>query len=295
MNCLACGSRNNECYNTKMSDFLSERIYNRPIDEILPVKLYHCNDCGFAFYDKRFNEEEEQKLYFGYRSDEYQKMRQKHDVWYTSEINVALGADETGIRLRRGIIESIIKRNIATKINQALDYGGDRGQKYPTGVSIAKKYVYDISGVETVEGVTGLSSLELARKLDYDFIMCNQVLEHISDLDGLIQRIKSLGNNATWFYFDVPFDSPFSKSPFSNFQFIFNPYFKISTMIKHFVRMKTQGFFAPMTEHINYFTPESMKRLLNRNGFNVIDCQENVIVDVLGKGKIISVLCKIIE
>lgn len=293
MNCLACKSDSLDSCDTKISEFLSERIFKVKQDVIMPVKLYHCRDCGFAFYDKRLSEDEEKLLYSGYRSDEYQKMRQKHDVWYTPAINQALGKDNKGLNMRRSLIERICKENHLGKIHRALDYGGDMGQKYPAGLSIDEKYVYDISGVKTLEGVVGLKSLEAAKAIEYDFVMCNQVLEHIGDLDCFLGLVRSLGNESTWFYFDVPFDSPYSKAFIDNFQFLFNRYFSLSSIIRHFIKIKKQGYFAPMTEHINFFTPDAMKRLFEGNGFNTVDCQVNLINDVLGKGKVISLLCKL--
>ena len=294
MHCLTCKSDNLISYDTKISEFLAERIFNVKEGNILPVKLYHCVECGFAFYDKRLSEADEKNLYSGYRSDEYQKMRQKYDIWYTQKINQALGNDEKGLSLHKALIERICKENIPNKIHRALDYGGDMGQKYPVGLSIDEKYVYDISGVETVEGVVGLSTFELTKTLEYDFIMCNQVLEHIGELDCFVGLLKSLGNENTWFYLDVPFDSPFNKSFFDNFQYFLNPYFRLSTIIRHFFRIRKQGHFAPMTEHVNFYTPGAMKHLFERNGFKVFDCQVSSIYDVLGKGKIISLICKLI-
>jgi len=290
--CLACKSINIEVTDTKVSDFLAERIFDTLDNNAIPTKLFCCKECGFGFYEKRLTSDEERRLYKGYRSDEYQEMRQKSDVWYTPEINSALGEDENDLKLRRAIIERIVNKNIRTKIRCALDYGGDMGQKYPEGTFIEQKYVYDISGVDTLEGVIGFKTLESARTMNYDFVMCNQVLEHIGDLDSFIGDVKSIGNRRTWFYFDVPFDTPFQKSFLNNFQYIFNPYFKIDIIIKHFFRTRKQGYFAPMSEHVNFFTPDSIKKFLARNGFVIYDCEVNPISDVLGKGKIISVLCK---
>jgi hypothetical protein len=212
MHCLACMSDNLVCYDTKVSDFLAERIFNVKSNSIIPVKLCCCVLCGFAFYDRRLSEADEKKLYSGYRSNEYQKMRQKHDIWYTKKINQALGNDKKGLSLHKSLIERICLQNIPCKIHRALDYGGDMGQKFPEGLAIDEKYVYDISGAKTIEGVIGLGSFELTKTIEYDLIMCNQVLEHIGELDCFINVLKSLGNENTWFYLDIPFDSPFNKS-----------------------------------------------------------------------------------
>jgi len=292
MTCMACGSANIESHETKISDFLVERIYGSNVDNPIPTLLLRCCDCGFAYYEKRFTDVEEEKIYQGYRTDEYQKMRQRHDIWYTPEINFALGNDEKGLDQRKQIIESICKAKIGNQIHSALDFGGDMGQKYPEGLSIENKYVYDISGVDTMSGVIGIKNIEEVRKLQFDFIMCNQVLEHIGDLDTFINTLKSLGNIDTWYYFDVPYDTPFEKSPLDNLQYLFNPFFPVATMVRHLYKVKKQGYFAPMTEHVNFFTPDSLVCLFERHGFEIESCNVSRISDVLGRGKVLSILCK---
>lgn len=292
MSCIACGSTNMEKYETKVSDFLTERIYGLSEETLKPATLLRCADCGFAYYQNRFSEAEEVKIYEGYRSDEYQKMRQKHDIWYTEKINFALGNNHKGLQKRKKIIETICEKRISNHIKSALDYGGDMGQKYPDGLRIDEKYVYDISGVKTIDGVVGLLSLEDVKKHQYDFIMCNQVLEHIGNLDEFIETIKSIRNENTWYYFDVPYDTPFDKSLASNLQFVLNPYFSLITMARHFYRTKKRGYFAPMTEHVNFFTPTSMTCLFERHGFTIEYSCVSKIYDVLGISKIISILCK---
>jgi hypothetical protein len=292
MNCMTCNSANTVIYATKISDFLVERIYGQNEENPMPINLVRCRDCGFSYYDRRLTDLEEQKLYLGYRADEYQKMRQKHDIWYTSKINYALGNDASGLAKRKRIIENVCKKTIITKIENALDYGGDMGQKYPEGMEIDHKYVYDISGVDTIKGVVQLKSLDAVRQHQYDFIMCNQVLEHVNNINAFIEILKSFGSNNTWYYFDVPYDSPFEKSGINNLQYIFNPYFSMPVMIKHLFKIKKQGFFAPMSEHVNYFTPKSLTSLFERHGFETKVCCVNVVSDVLGRSKIISLLCK---
>lgn len=220
-------------------------------------------------------------------------MRQKHDVWYTPEINEAIGNDETGLRNRRKRLQTFIQKNIATPIHTGLDYGGDKGQFYPSLLDSAEKYVYEISGVSPVEGVTLLTQYEDCKQRRYDFIMCNHVLEHIGDLDEIVNLIRNLGDSETFFCFEVPFDSPFYAKFIDNFQFIGNSYFPLMTIMRHFFRLIRRKDFAPMTEHINYFTPKALEILLRKHGFQIIDEEVSVIDMGWQKAKTITMMAKL--
>ncbi len=48
----------------------------------------------------------------------------------------------------------------------------------------------------------------------------------------------------------------------------------------------------PMHEHVNFFTVKSMRTLLERSGFKVLDIQENNENSVLGKSLVLSAFCQ---
>jgi predicted nucleic-acid-binding Zn-ribbon protein len=290
--CLACKSNHVTSTDTIVSEFIAEKVFD-VTKEFIPVNLYHCEECGFSFYSKRFTDEETAKLYLGYRLKEYQKMRQKYDSWYTPEINEALSNDDAGLMNRRALIGRICHNYLHGRINRALDYGGDTGSIYPAGLDIDKQCVFDISRVETVAGVIRMDSYEAAQELDFDLIMCNHVLEHVNDLDDFIGLVKGLGNENTLFYFEVPFDSPYYGKFIDNFQFLFNPYFSLKVIFERFLKMKRLGFFAPMVEHVNYFSPYALEKLLSRNGLTILDLQINRVDYGWAKNKCISSVCRL--
>ena len=49
----------------------------------------------------------------------------------------------------------------------------------------------------------------------------------------------------------------------------------------------------PMHEHINFYTPKSMCRMLKRNGFAVLDIRETPEKTVLGTQTVLSALFRI--
>ena len=77
---------------------------------------------------------------------------------------------------------------------------------------------------------------------DINIILCNHVLEHISDLQNILEQIKKLTTNTCWGYFEVP------NNP--------SPYI------------------GTFHEHINIFNKKSLTKLLTTNNFQIIDTYE---------------------
>ena len=128
-----------------------------------------------------------------------------------------------------------------------LDFGGATGEFIPDIFSNADKYVYDISNVELVSGIKKYNN----QTKDIDIILCNHVLEHISDLQKIIEQIKKLTTNTCWGYFEVP------NNP--------SPYI------------------GTFHEHVNMFNKKSLTKLLTTNNFQIIDTYEYTNLCVLTK------------
>lgn len=288
--CLICQSENLKNYSSKISDFTAERI-GIPADK-QATSLYHCQECGFAYYDYRLSEDEAKKFYLGYRNEDYQKQRQKHDCWYTPEINEIIGKNEIEIQAKKQNMIEIIKGQVdLSKIKAVLDFGGDKGQNIPEIFAKADKFVYELSEVEPVSRVTLLKSFSELGK--YDFIINQGVLEHVSLLSEILNDFKKISHPNTYFYIEVPFDSPFYKSPTHNLQFLFSKYYSLKNILKHYLKIKKEKSFCPMSEHLNYFTPQSLKFLIESNGFEIITQAVREVNHGWCKEKDINILCQL--
>ncbi|MBS4759104.1 MAG: methyltransferase domain-containing protein [Clostridium sp.] len=288
--CLVCKSKNLKSYDSRISDFTASRM-SIPLEN-RNTKLFHCLDCGFAFYEYRFSEDETTKFYLGYRNEEYQKQRQLYDCWYTPELNEIIGKNEKEIINRQHNMLEMITKNIEiSKIRNVLDFGGDKGQNIPDIFKDVPKYVYELSNVEPIEGVILLSSEQ--DLTCYDFIICQGVFEHVSDLNIMLDEFKKISTQDTYFYIEVPFDSPFYKSPLHNLQFLFSKYYSLKNIIKHYINMKKSKSFAPMSEHQNYFTQKSLEILLSNNDFEILDSDVKEVDHVWCREKSINILAKL--
>lgn len=62
-------------------------------------------------------------------------------------------------------------------------------------------------------------------------------------------------------------------------------------LVKHYFHLKKQPY-MPMTEHVNFYTPKALEILMLRNGFDVVDLEENYEQNMSGKAKVLSALFK---
>lgn len=143
-------------------------------------------------------------------------------------------------------------------------------------------------------GVKKIGSYQELLEHHFDFIMCNMTLEHVSYPKDFVKLLYDIGSSDTYYYLEVPSENPFEKNKFSvmkNFGLFYNTHYSKSRLIKHYFNLKRQPY-MPMSEHVNFFTPTAIKTLMTESGFDVVDIQENYERAVLGKSKVLSVICK---
>lgn len=128
-----------------------------------------------------------------------------------------------------------------------LDFGGGNGRLMHAflacGLSCS---LIDFPG-KKIPGVvylgSRLSDIEDGRK--FDLIVCSHVLEHLADPYGAVYALRSYLTPEGVFYIEVPLEI-WKKAPLP---------------------------IEPVT-HVNYFTINSLRILLERAGFDVMSCEE---------------------
>jgi hypothetical protein len=202
--CDICKSTDVRIDTGEYSAFIAQRIWEKSPD--MGVYLISCNYCGYSFFIPRLTEDELNKLYHGYRGEEYQKQRQKYEPQYTHQVNASLGASAHDPRKTN--IESLLTHNNidTTKINICLDYGGDRGDMFPNLLSHCEKYVYDLSNIPLSNGVKRMVDLN-QYTFKFDYIQCCHVLEHCTNPHEIINNIIKLSHSNSIFYIEVPNDT----------------------------------------------------------------------------------------
>jgi len=259
--CPMCGDANIAVRSAVVSGFLLERIWDNSKDK--ETQICHCQRCGFAFYALRPDDEEMGRLYRNYRDGHYQEQRQRHDSWYTEEVN-ALFDDPEVHRSRQDFYRDLLTSYVnVAEVRSVLDYGGNTGVHIPDFFTNAEKFVFDISGVETVDGVRGFSDFDAVSKRKYDFVMCLSMLEHVSDPADIIEKMNGLVAEGGYLFIEVPFDSPFYKHKPGKLQFLFNKHFSFKAIWDRF--KLNRKFPYVMSEHINYFTEDSLRHIVKGN------------------------------
>lgn len=122
-------------------------------------------------------------------------------------------------------------------------------------------------------------------------------LEHVSYPKDFVKLLYDIGSSDTYYYLEVPSENPFEKNKFSitkNLGLLFNTRYSKSRLIKHYFNLRKQSY-MPMSEHVNFYTPTAIKTLMTTSGFGVVDIQENYERAVLGKSKVLSVVCKKVD
>jgi hypothetical protein len=154
------------------------------------------------------------------------------------------------IKERKEFINRLIGRHVAN-IESVLDYGGDDGKYIPEMFATADRYVYDLSGVDTL---LGIKKYDPVQEQKFDLVMNCQVLEHVADINQLISNLKAATGH--YLYIEVP---AYRKPP---------------------------AFDIVIGEHLNFFRKSSLIALLNRHNIQIIDTAVDYdlqVLAVLGK------------
>jgi hypothetical protein len=260
--CVVCDGEIRKLRSAMVCPFLAKRIWNR---SPFCVDIARCDACGFMFYNPRLEDAEAARLYAGYRSEEYQRMRQTSEPWYTVSFNAELGS-QAAYERRRPVLAAILRQHIGKReIRRVLDYGGDRGDLVRGLVDGAAAFVYDISGVPAVDGVTAISD---PAECKADLVINSNVLEHAGFPRRLVADIVKAAPPGGMVYLEVPRESPFGIAR------IFRRVAQIGivaimrpALARHMVRPASLYL---MHEHINYFSERSLATLMRAGGCEVM-------------------------
>jgi len=261
-NCVICEGAIRRIKRALVSPFLAARIWNR---RPFCVDLVECKACGFMFYNPRLDNEAAGRLYAGYRSEEYQRMRQASEPWYTVSFNAELSSHAAYER-RRPVLAAILRRHIGEReIRRVLDYGGDRGDLVRGLIDGAAAFVYDISGIPAVDGVAATTDPAECRA---DLVINSNVLEHAGFPRLLLADIVKASPPGGRVYLEVPRESPFG----------------VARILRRIAQLGIVALTRPalarhvlrpaslylMHEHINYFSERSLATLMRSGGCKVI-------------------------
>lgn len=261
--CVLCGGQIATRKPAIVAPFLARRIW---AGESPPVNLAQCKRCSFLFFNPRLEPHEEQRLYTGYRLEEYQRMRQSCEPWYTPRFNSSISGYTT---LRRERLGATLQPYLAgIPRPRILDFGGDRGQLVKNLIPNSTGYTYDISKVEPLDGIVHCRDLEECRKATPDLIICSNVLEHVGFPRTIVDQIRQISTPRTLVFLEVPFESPFGATLVV--RRLAQLGILAATRPKIALSLMRPGFLYLMTEHINYYNQRSLDGLMVASGGTVV-------------------------
>jgi hypothetical protein len=203
-----------------------------------------CNSCEFFSVYHQLTDSLLASMYHDYRLDTYQQDWEKFHPGYINSVGRFIGGlDEAACRLASldpYLVQVLEDYSLKLdSFESILDWGGSDGIILPNVFINAKRYVYDISGWDAVEGVTKLNSID--KSAEFDYIQIMHVLEHVYDplhfLDVPLAHLKQGGI----LYLEVPIE--------------FYGTDLIQKVLSNERRLKAH-------EHINLYTPRSLEALV---------------------------------
>lgn len=278
--CLCCNNLSKKYQWALLSSFLSYRAFHTSPE---PVRIFECTSCGFRWCERGLTDIEAERLYSGYRTDEYFHQRYSFEPWYSRSINNRLGSEESIIK-RRDSMMSILKQcgiNIDS-IKTVVDHGGDRGQML-LGFKNATKKVHDLSGVALEFGCERIITIqdEIERN---DIVLNCHVLEHLNSPQLGLKESVSLIKQYGFVYVEVPYEVWKNPYQFANQRKIILNLTKHKTVLKYidffYTGMKSKFHLLPplgfvfTREHLQFFTITALNNLMKKCGLHVIFSQK---------------------
>lgn len=283
--CVACGARAPRAFPAVVAPFVAERVGAAPV----ACRLLECTVCGHRAFDLALDDAQVGRLYAGYRGEAYLRVRHRWEPWYTRRVNEAIGGGPAELAGRRTALEDWLGPRLPPEARGGalLDYGGDRGQFIPPGIG-GERYLYDVSGIEPVEGVRSLRDPAALGGIPFRIVLLAHVLEHVSDPLRFLRDMRTtLGppSSRHWLYVEVPLERPRilkralppgapagrsvplvvrSRLPWIAIDFL-------STVARVKLGVVPPLGVIKLHEHVSFFTERSLRMLLERAGYEVTD------------------------
>lgn len=213
------------------------------------VEMEACRSCTFVQTKHPFGDESLGRLYMDYRSETYNCERIRYEPSY-QRIAADVGMGEQEMRARIESLTAWIAARIASGNDfSMLDYGGADGRFLP-GLP-GRKYVYEISEVEPVEGIVSIrNESDLG---SYSYIQLAHILEHVPRPLELVRKVSGWLKPGGHLYIEVPQD--FSDK-------------EIAEAVGGAYRGS-----IPVHEHINLYTLKSVTALIESAGLRLVDAE----------------------
>jgi SAM-dependent methyltransferase len=274
--CIACEGTQLERQPAVLMPFVAQRallwepceikpdwgLRSVPAGHALPLCMsLHCPHCGMLFLDMRLDDAEMARLYADYRGPDYTAQRERWEPGYAAR-NAALEAGDAHLPRVEALLAPLLPPQPAI-----LDWGGAAGHNTPLKSRAALHHVLDISGRPLVHGARSVSA-DAARSQHYDLVVLSNVLEHVADPLALLQAAAEHVQGPGLLYLEVPFETTMRAAETDATAW----------------RGKRHWH-----EHINFFSRESLRRLVTRAG---LVARHETVISLEGGGAQLGWVCR---
>jgi hypothetical protein len=277
--CPGCGEAAGPLAHAIVAPFITDLL---SIDAGQPSRLMGCSECGLKFFDLRYDDAQMAAIYSDYRESKYVESRRRWEPWYSSRVNEAYDPDSPAVQDRREFIEGILRDGLGDRsFTCAVDYGGDEGQFFPI-MAIGDRMVCDVSNRPLAPGVVRIPEISSLGERRADLVILAHVVEHLSCPLELVVNIKKWMADGGILYVEIPLDE-FKVNSFhasngyrqylgwvarSRTAFIVLDFGSgLSRQLRSTI--PAMGI-VKQSEHINYFSPSSLRTLLEAAGFSIV-------------------------
>jgi len=213
------------------------------------TELQLCIDCQFVQTKEPFTEDALARLYSDYRSAAYNTERTSFEPEYRHIAeDVGRSSQETEIRVAT-LTTWLMERIEFDADFSMLDYGGADGRFLPR--LVGKKYVYEISDTNPMEGITRIATE--AQLGEYSYVQVAHVLEHIPHPLMTVRKLLPTIECRGYLFIEVPQD--------------------LSDKRVAELKDGNSGTGVPIHEHINFYTVLSVTKLIRAAGLELVDVQ----------------------
>lgn len=248
------------------------------------VGLRRCQACDLDFFDGRFSDDQLSAIYGGYRTDRYFEVRKRWEPWYSRSVNDALVVDQDAIDDRLRFMNALTEEFVAKRPPKlVVDFGGDEGQFIPEWPG-ARRVVCDPSDKPLPAGIERIERLSDLGGDQPDFVIIAHVLEHLVDPLSVLTEVNATLSESGFLYVEVPLDRPRVRSWHASSEYArmleragkrrssFVPMDFATGVSRQFRRRVPRCGAVKESEHINYFSEKSLRKLLTAAGFDSVSC-----------------------
>lgn len=264
-NCACCTSTNLRHEPTLTSLFLSRAAWNGSPES---TNLIYCNNCGFRTYQRTLTEPEARNYYSNYRDDFYMKERCRDEIFYT---RAAYNKDEEWMmspRRQQELLAIVKDSGLSLRNLRVLDFGGGDGRLI-NNIPAKELAVFDYA---TILPLPGIAKIPPPDPCSWDFVVCAQTLEHISNPINALSNIRSITATNGFIYIELPVQNWRSlagngalRKKILELSMKNRTFHKLADLYSTAFRVKFGILppcgFVPMREHVNFFTLKSIVSL----------------------------------